>query len=544
MRPHLLARTTILVVFLVSASASAQMAGDYTVDPAGTGARNFKTFAAAIHSMYVNKIGGPVKLIIAPGTYSERIQLSPLPGLASHSLTLQSAVLHGAILTAPANTVIHSAYSTFANPVRNVILDGLRFSSANTAIEALTPIADFVVKNCRFSGLRSYAIHAEPSEANRSFDWEIHHNRFDPGSSGNYRPILFIRLSGISIHHNDIRFAGHRSIFIATHSSVLATPCRIYNNLITGSLPNDPNAGAAIELVDGALDVEINHNTFVIASARAGSTALRVSGALTRPHRIFGNNFVQTNLGACIAVKTVSPYFYFLDNNLYFNTKSGPLIAVEVTGAKYKTLASWQLASGHDKFSVAADPKFRSATDFHLTKASPGVGKAGSTPSYANTDFEDATRNDKRDIGAYEYDPYFRIFGKGCPGSGGFVPEMGWIGLPRLGKTTFLKVDKTLGRATAWLAVGVSAKTWGSIPLPIRFGSGCDLLVSPDLLLNTGMVTGTAGPGKGIGVQALKIPNDSRVLGTFTYLQWAIVDPVAQGIGLAFSDAIVLSPGR
>jgi hypothetical protein len=114
--------------------------------------------------------------------------------------------------------------------------------------------------------------------------------------------------------------------------------------------------------------------------------------------------------------------------------------------------------------------------------------------------------------------------------------------LPRLGKTTFLKVDKTLGQATAWLAVGVSEKTWGSIPLPIRFGS--DLLVSPDLLLNTGTVTGTAGPGEGTGVQALKIPNDSRVLGTFTYLQWAIVDPVAKGIGLAFSDAIVLSPGR
>ena len=57
-------------------------------------------------------------------------------------------------------------------------------------------------------------------------------------------------------------------------------------------------------------------------------------------------------------------------------------------------------------------------------------------------------------------------------------------------------------------------------------------------------MTGTAGPGEGTGVQALKIPNDSRVLGTFTYLQWAIVDPVAKGIGLAFSDAIVLSPGR
>ena len=34
----------------------------------------------------------------------------------------------------------------------------------------------------------------------------------------------------------------------------------------------------------------------------------------------------------------------------------------------------------------------------------------------------------------------------------------------------------------------------------------------------------------------LPIPNDTRLIGSTTYLQWAVVDPAAAGLGLAFSN--------
>jgi hypothetical protein len=56
------------------------ISGNYTIDPAGSGATNFTTFAAAISALSATGVCGPVNFTVAPGTYSTQVIIGNIAG--------------------------------------------------------------------------------------------------------------------------------------------------------------------------------------------------------------------------------------------------------------------------------------------------------------------------------------------------------------------------------------------------------------------------------------------------------------------------------
>jgi hypothetical protein len=95
-----------------------------------------------------------------------------------------------------------------------------------------------------------------------------------------------------------------------------------------------------------------------------------------------------------------------VDHNLYFAAGGASNSEFDWNSATYGNFAAYQKATGEDKHSIFADPKFMNAAafDFRLTSSSPAIGGGSSAPGqFALTDFTGLTRRIPPDIGAYEY---------------------------------------------------------------------------------------------------------------------------------------------
>ena len=133
---------------------TAQMSGAYTIDPTGTGTRNFKSFLEAGKALFAQNVGGPVKILVAPGTYTESFFLLPLVGVSSTNTVTFQALLPGTVklLGNPADTlVMFSGLSWMINAW--YVLDGLEFVSApGAAIRSGEFTQDIEIENCIFRG--------------------------------------------------------------------------------------------------------------------------------------------------------------------------------------------------------------------------------------------------------------------------------------------------------------------------------------------------------------------------------------------------------
>ena len=61
------------------------MEGVYTIDPAGSGSRNYTTFAAAVNDMLVRTVGGACTFLVAQRTFNERVVITSIPGASVYN---------------------------------------------------------------------------------------------------------------------------------------------------------------------------------------------------------------------------------------------------------------------------------------------------------------------------------------------------------------------------------------------------------------------------------------------------------------------------
>ncbi len=128
------------------------------------------------------------------------------------------------------------------------------------------------------------------------------------------------------------------------------------------------------------------------------------------------------------------------------------------------------------------------------------------------------------------------VYGDACGGL-----SMGWSeDLPSLGSAGF-----TLGLAAAppgaplSLAFGPSDTSWNGVPLPLDLG----FLGAPGCWLLTGLVAAApAGPADALGTAALTvaIPALPALTGAVTYVQWLVLDPAANPLGLTLSQGLLV----
>lgn len=120
-------------------------------------------------------------------------------------------------------------------------------------------------------------------------------------------------------------------------------------------------------------------------------------------------------------------------------------------------------------------------------------------------------------------------YGFGCPGDGGFVPELHVAGVPSAGSPITLWIDEGLGGAPCFLFVGTNA-------IQVPFGGGCDLLVNP--LISPLLPLSPGGPGAGSLALPVLMPPASPP-GLTLSLQAIVVDP-STPTGLSASNGVTM----
>ncbi|MCX6352165.1 MAG: hypothetical protein NTX03_09920 [Bacteroidetes bacterium] len=87
---------TIILIFLTclvrfTTLIASPMSGIYTINPSGSGTKNFTSFTSAVKMLNDSGVNGAVFFNITDGYYNEQIEISKISGAsASNTITFQS----------------------------------------------------------------------------------------------------------------------------------------------------------------------------------------------------------------------------------------------------------------------------------------------------------------------------------------------------------------------------------------------------------------------------------------------------------------------
>lgn len=132
------------------------------------------------------------------------------------------------------------------------------------------------------------------------------------------------------------------------------------------------------------------------------------------------------------------------------------------------------------------------------------------------------------------------VFGTACAGSNG-TPTTGGSGTPGVGGVVGYWTEGAPPAMPAVMYLGASRSNWNGIPLPFDLGSfgagGCQVLTDPSL----GLPLATNAQGRVSG--QVRIPPDIGLLGQRFHVQFWIVDPPANRLGLITTRGVTTLVG-
>lgn len=116
----------------VSYLASPSLSGAYTINPTGSGAYNFVSFTAAANALKAYGICGPVTITVAPGTYTEQVQIDTIPGASAQNMVMIDGVnASNRILTFSSSTSA-SRHTLLLNGTRYITIKNLNIVASGT----------------------------------------------------------------------------------------------------------------------------------------------------------------------------------------------------------------------------------------------------------------------------------------------------------------------------------------------------------------------------------------------------------------------------
>jgi hypothetical protein len=206
------------------------------------------------------------------------------------------------------------------------------------------------------------------------------------------------------IRGNEVRNVGNTGIGVSS-----CVNCVIENNVIIHEQDFGIIAIAAPDRERGAGDaemtnVDVRNNSIYISGA--GGTGISVGGEGSG-HSIVSNAVLYTGTGrdwSCFDADLPAASYEAIDYNACHFPNAG-------SGGEWESgsgaLAAWQAASGFDGNSMQADPGFSSpaAPDYDLSAASEtsAIVDAGHPALSASNDFYGRPRDERPDIGAFEF---------------------------------------------------------------------------------------------------------------------------------------------
>jgi hypothetical protein len=427
---------------LVGVSA-AQLSGSYTVDPNGSGPRNYTSLTAAVSALG-NGVSGPVTFDVKPVTFTGMLVVTPVPGVTS--VNTVTFVTQG---TTPA--VIDGG----GGPVGIFLFDSTQYVN----------FTNFKIQNFSRFGLYLFGFSPGPGVNNCTF---THVTVDAPGSSSSTFQTARIEYSHSNTFLN-CRFLGggyygfywqqmHGNLFDGCEfdgkgvSTYLLAPFNDNNadNAFQNCFFHDCSASGRLFYMNwSSYGNMVWNNTFI---ATTSQEAVFMGSCCTWNNASSWRNNIIVNLGtgpAAVFGETTSKQLerFDADYNCYYapNASGGATVRTEqntYTGS----VAGWvtylksnpgmiQAGGGtsYDQNSIESDPALVSAKapyDIHLNSASPLIDAgtsqyiAGPWITYnANatvaTDFEGDPRGTLVDIGADEV--AVRIVASGSPSPGGTV---------------------------------------------------------------------------------------------------------------------------
>jgi hypothetical protein len=509
---------------LLAGVCSAQkMGGAYTINPNGTGARNFTSFLEASKNLFFFGIAAPVEMVVSPGTYKEEFFLLPVEGAsATNTIKFRPQVPVGVTVrlesVATNGTIATMFPGVSALPGGFYIFDGFTFNQGGTAIEAGANTSDITIQNCVFESAFSPSrgvIYCEGAAS--SLRWMLKGNTFKVPASR--RGIYGSQIGSWVIDRNTFELGGStggagEALYLINNNN---SQNDISNNLFYGAMRNATTPCIAVDLSN--INNEVVHNTIVLDTG----DGIQSFGTSSNFNKIYGNLIYIKGSGTCLSISITSTSLqnWASDGNLLYAPNGN---VGQLGNTTYATLTAWQAAPNtnqtqRDQNSISVDPQLMSINapwDLRPNAGSPVQDAAVNTPAWLTQDFNGRYRDGTPDIGAYELNG-FAVFGTACDGTGQKAPTMSATGTVKLGSAVTIKVDNGPAGAPAILAFGLSSKMFGPIPLPFNIG-GCSLYVSLDVLTATGL------NAQGSGQSGVGIPNLPSLMGATFYYQWLVID--------------------
>lgn len=532
--------STSLVLAACAAVLPAQMSGTHTIDPTGP----FPTFQSAANAVVTAGVSGPVTFLVLPGTYTESVTITQIPGASAANTVTFRAIAPGTVRLVGATGDTFALQGIATARTGWIVFDGLDFDSApGYAISGTTYVEGIEIRNCTFGPnhrgpTRDALIFASGSGS--EVGWDLHHNSFtfpDRISRTTYG-VYMSNVGDWSFHDNVCNLNGcNYGLYMINQNRRLDV---VYNNVFYGSLaPSTSTSAASVAVIKADIsnyDNDFVHNTFFVTVPGTGCCiATRGLSGGNATNRIYGNVFHVTGAGTCIVMNpsTSLPNPYLGDGNVFF-APGGEIGRTTTTGPGITTLAAWQAATGQDAGSAEGDPLFRNVVavppDLRVQPGSPALDRAVNTPAYVTGDLLGRLRGAQPDAGAHE-GTSFVPYGTGCPGTNGLVPVLAGSGTLGLGQVFFIDLQMARANSLAIEFGGLSRTMAGPTPLPFAIGGGCLILAEP-LVTNVAITDG--GGAASIG---LFVPNNAFLLGTDLFFQWAIVDAASGSpFGIATSN--------
>lgn len=514
-------RSLVLATTLaLAASLPAQLAGNYTIGPAGS----YPNIAAAMAALTTSGVAAPVNFtVLASDTGPWTLGAFPGQGPANPVTFdgLGTAVISG---TQPVLTLNGCASVTFR---------GFQGTFLSTAAAI---VVDVGTTDCVFTGCD-----------------------FTAPSVTSGTGTIFRLLGGSGCTIEDSRFGGaYESINVGlAHTGAVIQRCRIIgggfwimriagpdcvlaNNMITGTSNYGISAGISGNTSSGA-NIKILHNSILINHTTTGSQYCSLRW-YSNPASSEVLNNIFCDLYPTVALTAFNMWCSgalrpaVMDHNCLYSNVPGYF---PVFASANRTLRDWQ-GLGFDANSFQADPMLLTGTntpaDMTLLPGSP-CSATGTPVLSVPIDHFMTARTLPVSIGAHEQEAgpaaSYLLLGAGCAGSAG-VPSNSISAPVRLGIPSEITFGNLPAPNMAIGVIGLSNTMSNMGPLPLSLAPlgapGCTAHVSFDSTFFLSGSAGTAG-------FTLRVPSRVQFLGMVFYTQALVFDPPLNSLGASVSDA-------
>ena len=370
-----------LVVLTLTCTSSAQLSGSYTIDPSGSGPKNYTTFSLATAAILGGGVSGPVVFNVASTTFKEAVNVYPATGMSATNTVTFVATGTPAVIDANGaqmGLTLNGAcsYYVFDNlEVKNFTQYGLNLTGPSS-----TKATFCTFRKCKIDAPQTTTTSIRAVHAYYSNDCTFEDCVFAGGGYVFYTQ----QINRCFLRRCEFDGKGRASQILSLWNS------NDSDNLYENCFFHDCGpSGYALWVQYSQYGIMFWHNTVIVNTSGCGVN-LGSCCAWTRANSFRNNIVVNMGTGGCIRYGFRSPQLEYndLDYNCYF-APNGKVCELE-NGTTFTkgTLADWLKyfnanqstlvpaggGTSWDQNSMEADPGLMSMTapyDIHLKGSSP-----------------------------------------------------------------------------------------------------------------------------------------------------------------------------